>query len=157
MGKRRAAYVLNSSNYGQAARTLSHIIMKHDRDNPCPREKLEEDTGYTKGQISSIIKYMRRCSEKDLELYIRWYPISSKKGYFFPKVWNDFAPCYATLEKWLASLKRTIEPMREKMLREGIDWRDYLPKDEDEDIENYLADIPEMGKSSWFYENDTDD
>ena len=151
MSERKTVYILNSSNIGKAANSIAVILKNHTKEDPCPREKLAEDTNLTTGQISTVIKYMRRCSERDLERFIRYYPISSKKGYYLPASFEDFAPCYATLEKWLASLKRTIEPMRKKMEEEGIDWREYLPGDEAEEIENYLDKISETNKdTSWF-------
>ena len=154
MGERKSVYVLNSGNIGKATNTTAQILRNYSKDNPCPKQLLAESTGYTVGQVSTIIKYMRRCSEENLEKYIRFYPVSSKRGYFFAESFEDFAPCYATLEKWLASLKRTIEPMRRKMEMEGIDWKAYLPAGEGENIENYLENVEETNKdTSWFLDD----
>ena len=45
--------------------------------------------------------------------------------------------------------------MREQMQKEGIDWRQYLPKAEDNEIvTNYLEDVEETNKdTAWFLED----
>ena len=151
--RNKTIFVLTSGTIGKAANECALIIKQHSKENPVSTAELVEKTQYTEGQISTIIKYMRRCSEKDLSRYIKWYPISSKKGYFFPKTFDEFAPCYATLEKWCASLHRTIAPMREKMEQEGINWKNYLPDEEQDIMENYLDEMEEMTKDkAWFYD-----
>ena len=160
MGRRKDIYELTSENIGRAANECARIISLYSADEPCPRVKLSEETQLTSGQISTVIKYMRRCSEKDLERYIRFYPISCKRGYFFAKSFTEFAPCFVTLTKWHESLKRTIEPMRTKMEKEGIDWRAWIPEKDEETFLNYLQNegasgIDEMNKhTSWFMEED---
>ena len=152
---RKIPFRLTSNNIGKAANQCAYLIKEHSKENPITTDSLMESTGFTKGQISTIIKYMRRSSEQDISRYIRWYPVSSKRGYFFAKNFEEFGPCYATLEKWAASLHRTIQPMREQMQREGIDWRQYLPKAEDNEIvSNYLEDVEETNKdTAWFLED----
>ena len=151
--RNKTPYVLTSKTIGKAANECAMLIKEYSKENPISTDALVENTNFTKGQISTIIKYMRRCSENDLERYIKWYPISSKKGYYFPKSFEEFAPCYATLEKWCASLHRTIEPMRRKMQQEGINWKDYLPEEDSEIVDNYLDEIEEMTKDrAWFYD-----
>lgn len=144
-------YRLDSKSIGPAANGVSRIIMRYSKENPCNKNVIIEETGFTLGQVNSIIKYMRRCSEENLERYIKYYPISSKKGYFFPKTFEEFAPCYITLMKWAHSLLRTIEPMRKKMEEAGIDWQSQIP--EPEEFSNYLDEIEEIDKdNSWFME-----
>ncbi len=157
MGERKNIYVLKSTNINEAARKCALVIRDYSSDNPCPSKQLAEETQFTDGQIRRIIKYMRRCSEEDLEKYIKYYPISSKKGYYFPESWEQFAPCFVTLTKWHESLRRTIEPMRRKMDEEGIDWTNWIPETDTEQFINYLEEleneIPEINKhTSWFYE-----
>lgn len=153
--KDKIPFRLTSDTIGKAANQCALIIREGSKEKPVSTNELIEVTGFTKGQISTIIKYMRRSSEQNISKYIRFYPVSSKKGYFFAKNFEEFGPCYATLEKWAASLHRTIQPMREKMQQEGIDWRQFLPKEEDMQIvHNYLDDVAETNKdTSWFLDN----
>ena len=144
-------FSLNSDNIGGKANEIVTVLRNYSRDNPCPRAKLAEETSLTTGQVSTVVKYMRRCSEKDLDKFIPYYPISSKKGYFLPSNWEDFAPCYATLEMWIASMTRTIRPMRDKMIAAGVNWRQLIPEGDGEDYYNWLEDVPEQNKdTSWF-------
>ena len=148
----KAVFRLTSDNIAQKANEIVSILRTHSPADPCSCPVLMEGTGLTKGQVSTVIKYMRRCAEKDLEKYIPYYPISSKRGYYLPTKWDDFARCYATLEMWIASLTRTIRPMRTKMIKEGVDWRKYIILSENpEEYSSWLEDIPEQNKeTSWF-------
>ena len=124
---------------------------------PVPKAKLAEDLELSVGQLSTIIKYMRRCSLEDLEHYIAYYPISSKRGYSLPRNFRDFLPCYYTLYCWSESIKKTIRPMEIKMSQEGIDVMEYAQtaKDNYEFQENYLRDLDEINKTtSWFLEKE---
>jgi hypothetical protein len=139
----------------QKANDVVSLLKHYTSADPCPADKLAEDSGLTKGQLARVIKYMRRCSESDLERYIAYYPISSKKGYFLPKQWDDFAPCFATLNAWVMSLQRTIEPMKQKMELAGVDWRKYMTAkycgEYSDELDNWLDSIPEQNKdTSWF-------
>ena len=157
MAKRQLMRKITSKNIGEAARDCAYIIRKHSKEDPCPREALAEEVNLTTGQLSTVIKYMRRCSENNLEKYIRFYPISSTRGYFFPKSFEDFAPYYATLAQWASSIVRTIKPTEKAMISVGINWEDYLPKNNPKEVTNYLEDIPEINKhTAWFYEEEED-
>ena len=150
MARARTPYTLTSTNISQKANEVVLILRKYNKANPCPMAVLQEETGLTKGQISTVIKYMRRCSSDNLDRFIPYYPISSKKGYFLPSCSQDFIDCYITLALWTCSLVKTIAPMEAKMARDGIDWHDYLPEERQYDI-NYLDEIPEVNKdTAWF-------
>jgi hypothetical protein len=147
----KAVVRLTSDNISSKANDVVSILRNYSRKTPCARDELAEQAGLTVGQVSTVIKYMRRCCEKDLEKYIPYYPISSKHGYFFASKWEDFAPCYATLEMWMTSIARKIKPMRDKMIKAGVDWHKYIPDATKEDYENWLENIPEQNKdTSWF-------
>lgn len=155
MGRSKTVYVITSENIGEIAARVAKTIKGHTKDDPIPRPELADQTALTVGQLATIIKYMRRCALDDLEKFIRWYPISCKKGYFFAEEWRDFLPCYATLIQWVTSLNTSITPMRIKMEKEGIDWRDYIQQKSDKEHVNYLDDLPEInGDTSWFYERE---
>lgn len=156
MARAKTPYTLTSKNIGKKANQVVSILRRYDKENPCPANVLQEESGLTKGQVSTVIKYMRRCSSDNLDRYIPYYPISSKKGYFLPSCSQDFVDCYITLALWTCSLVKTIAPMKAKMARDGIDWRDYLPKEREYDI-NYLDEIPETNKdTAWFMDHDDD-
>jgi len=124
---------------------------------PVSKAQLCEDLGLSIGQLSTIIKYMRRCSLEDLERYIPYYPISCKRGYTLPRNYRDFLPCYYTLYNWSESLKKTIKPMELKMIQEGIDICAYAEsvRDDHSFQENYLSDLDEINKTtSWFLEKE---
>lgn len=151
MSKRQVLYVLTDRTIRDCANEICKILQDYTKEKPCPATVLMEETGLTRGQLSTVIKYMRRCSEKDLEKYIRYYPISSKKGYFFSKKSEDFASYFLTLNAWSESVKRTIAPALIKLTRDGVNLEKYMPRDnEPVDIDSYLIDMPEMGKKSWF-------
>jgi hypothetical protein len=146
---------LTTANIKDFANKMVSIL--RGAEAPVSKAQLSEDLGLTIGQLSTVIKYMRRCSLEDLERYIAYYPISSRKGYSLPKNFRDFLPCYYTLYCWSESLKKTIEPMKIKMDKEGIDVLDYAlsVKDDYEFHENYLRDLDEMNKTtSWFLEQE---
>lgn len=146
-----AIFIIDSDNIKVKANEIVTVLRNYSRDKPRPRAELAKATKLTIGQVSRVIKYMRRCSEKDINRFIPYYPISSKRGYFLPARWEDFAPCYATLEMWIASMTRTIRPMRDKMIESGINWRKYIPDKEGEDYASWLEEIPEQNKdTSWF-------
>lgn len=141
---------LTSDFMPDVANKVAALLRNSTKDNPYPSEQLAEDSGLTTGQLHTIIKYMRRCSEEDLEKFIRWYPLSCKRGYYLAESWNDLLPCFVTLYQWSESLKRTIEPMRIKMDQEGIDWRSSLFTDLPEDD----GTIEEMNKdTAWFLDD----
>lgn len=134
------------------ANAIARILKDYDIDNPCSRTELCEMTNLSPGQLSSAIKYMRRCSEEDIEKFIRFYPISSKKGYFFPHKWSDFSAYYVTMLRWSRSLERTIKPCLEKMMKEGVNF-DEIMNEQDDSADNYLHD-PSIDKdSAWFFDN----
>lgn len=133
------------------------VTILKNSDSPIPKVKLSDEIGLTTGQLSTVIKYMRRCSLEDLEHYIAYYPISSKRGYTLPRSFRDFLPCYYTLYCWAESIKKTIKPMEIKMSQEGIDVMEYAQsaKDNFDFQENYLRDIEEINKTtSWFLEKE---
>lgn len=156
MGRAKTIYTITSKNIGNAAAKVAMTIKGHTKDMPITRTDLVNETKFTSGQLSTIIKYMRRCALNDLERYIKWYPISCKKGYYFAEEWEDFLPCYSTLIQWVTSLNTSIAPMKQKMEKEGIDWRDYIKQNSNnESLINYLDEIPEInGDTSWFYEEE---
>ena len=146
----RTPYRLCGKKLVQKANDVVTVLRRYAKDNPCPTEVLMDELNLSKGQVSRVIKYMRRCSSENLDKYIPFYPISSKKGYFLPHDAKDFIECYITLALWTCSLVKTIQPMEAQMIKKGIDWHDYLPQDREDDI-NYLDEIPEMNKdTSWF-------
>lgn len=126
-------------------------------DGPISRDDATMLLDLSSGQVSTLVKYMRRCALQDLERYIPYYPISSKQGYTLPHNYKDFLPCFATLYLWSHSLITTIEPMREKMEKEGIDIAAYIHDklvSNSKESDNYLVEIPEMNAdSSWFFDN----
>lgn len=145
---------LNSNNIKDYANKFVYIL--RDETSPIPKEKASEELGLTLGQMSALVKYMRRCSLSDMR-YIRYYPISSKKGYTLPREWKDFLPCFATLYQWAGSILKTIEPMREKMESEGINITQYMMlmgADDLEAADNYLEGMKIDKDTSWFYEED---
>lgn len=148
-------YLRDDDAYKKKANAIISVLRTCDREHPIPRVKLAEAVDLTTGQLSSVIKYMRRCSETDLERYIAYYPISTKKGYFLPGDWHDFMAYYCTFFCWYTSIQRTIEPVRQKMIKEGIDYNALLrsngiPADQ---YENYLDTIDEQNKDTvWFFE-----
>lgn len=149
---------LTDSNIKEKANQIVLILQDYSKKSPCNKKILVEETSLTTGQISRVIKYMRRCSEKDFSRFIKYYPISSKKGYFLPKSWDDFLDCYISLSSWCESLTRTIQPMKNQLEIAGYDQITIEKIKEaykNNDIDNYLEDIPEMNKnSSWFTEED---
>lgn len=148
---------LTSTNIKEYANRF--IYMLRSEDGPLAKDEAAEQLNLTAGQMSALVKYMRRCSLADMERYIRYYPISSKKGYTLPKAWEDFLPCFSTLYQWAGSILKTIEPMREKMEKEGINIAEYLKNagaDDLEDTDNYLEGMRIDKDTSWFYENKED-
>lgn len=147
---------ITSLNINEYANLTFHAL-KSATPNAVPRKKLADDLGLTPGQLSTVIKYMRRRSEENLDRYIPYYPISSKKGYRLPTSYSDFLPYYSTMYLWAKSILRTIDPAREKMERCGIDISAYFREEHNEEFDgelhNYLDDIKEMnGDTSWFFE-----
>ena len=145
---------LDSENIKQFSKQFCMMLMSSP--DPIPKQKISEDLGLTSGQMSAVVKYMRRCSEANLEKYIRYYPISSKHGYTLPKSWEDFLPCFSTLYCWANSIMRTIDPMREKMEKEGIDIAEYMKQQgKVSDLtDKYLEGMVIDQETSWFYEED---
>ena len=151
---------LTSLNIGTKAREVALILRTHFKDNPISSIKLAEQTSLTRGQLSRVVKYMRRCSLSDLETFIAYYPISSKKGYYYPQSWEDFAPCYFTMVSWASSILKTCAPMEEKMRKENIDIAEHIKEaqankmDEFNEYNYLLDDIEEINKdTSWFLDN----
>ena len=141
---------LTSKNIGGYARDFV-LLMRDYGDAPVPKKDVCEKLDLTVGQVSSLVKYMRRCAEKDLERFIPYYPISSKQGYKLPHTYRDFLPCFTTLYLWCISLARTIEPMKEKMEREGINVGEYIRETQCDFQDNYIEDLLEMNAdTSWF-------
>lgn len=152
----RTTYVLDSKTMPKKANEVVSVLKDHSGKNPCLGAVLAGKVGLTKPQLARVIKYMRNCSLADLDNFIAYYPISTKKGYFLPERWSDFAPCYVTLEAWISSLSKSIAPMRKKMTQEGIDWKEEVEakRQEKKDYDNWLDDIPEMNKdTSWFLDD----
>ena len=149
----RTPFRLTEEIKNKKANDIVAILRQYSKDNPCPTEVLMDELQLSKGQISTVIKHMRRSSCNNLDRYINYYPISSKRGYFLPSDSSDFVDCYITLALWICSLAKTIKPMEEQMIKKGINWREYIPQDREDDI-NYLDEIPEMNKdTSWFMDN----
>jgi hypothetical protein len=156
-------FTRDSKYFNEKARMVVMYLRDYSKDNPCNSKALAEFVGISESNLHGIIKYMRRCSEEDLEKFISFYPISSKKGYFLPRNWDDFAPYFCTMYSWYNSVKRTIEPAKEKMQKEGIDYKSLLKSkkfegfDSFEDYENYLMhldDDPIIDKdTAWFLDN----
>lgn len=143
---------LTSDEMPNVANTVAALLKNSTKDTPYPRDLLAKNAGLSVGQLSTVIKYMRRCSEENLEKFIKWYPLSCKRGYYLAESWSDLLPCFITLFQWSESLKRTIEPMRIKMDKEGIDWRSLLftdmPWNEDDDT------VEEINKdTAWFLDD----
>ena len=143
---------LTSDEMPNVANTVAALLKNSTKDTPYSRDLLAKNAGLSVGQLSTVIKYMRRCSEENLEKFIKWYPLSCKRGYYLAESWSDLLPCFITLFQWSESLKRTIEPMRIKMDKEGIDWRSLLftdmPWDEDDDT------VEEINKdTAWFLDD----
>lgn len=151
-----AVDVLTSNDIAEAANRCVTVLRHFNKEQPCPSLSLQESLGLTKGQLSRLIKYMRRSCESDLQRFIAYYPISSKKGYFLPSKWEDFAPCFVTLAKWVSSLHRTIEPMRKKMEEAGIDYEEITGINDEyrDSINEFYDSIDEMNKdTSWFLDD----
>ena len=145
---------LTNKNIGEYARKFIYL-MRDSNGEPVSKKVVCENLELTVGQVSSLVKYMRRCAENDLERFIPYYPISSKKGYTLPHSYMDFLPCFTTLFLWANSLARTIDPMKRKMRKEGIDIEEYIKETKRELPENYLEDLVEMNAdTSWFIEED---
>lgn len=139
---------LSEKNMPQKANEIALILKDKEWHN---RTKLAETVGLTEGQLSVVIKFMRRSSETDLGRYIAFYPISSLRGYKFCKNWEEFAPYYITMRSRAESIMRTIKPVEEKMNIEKINWLEYLPEEMDPiQYSEYLESLPAMGKDSWF-------
>lgn len=154
MGKHKTTYTLDSITIKPKANELVYILRHHTKSDPCTTAMLMEKTGMTEGQIRKVIQYMRRCSEHDLDKYIPYYPISTKKGYYLPSKWSDFVECYITLQSWANSLNRTVQPMKKKMIKEGVDWRDYI-KETHEFEGSYFDELDEINKdTAWYLEED---
>ena len=146
---------LNSQNIKDYANKFVHML--REEKDPLPKAKAAEDLGLTIGQMSALVKYMRRCSLSNIETYIRFYPISSKRGYTLPRTWDDFLPCFSTLYQWALSIMKTIDPMRQKMMSEGIDIAEYMfenGQDDLDDADNYLEGMKIDKNTSWFYESE---
>lgn len=145
---------LNSENIKQFSNRFCRILL--DATEPVPKQQISDELGLTIGQMSAVVKYMRRCAESNLERYIKYYPISSKQGYKLPRSWEDFLPCFATLYCWANSIMRTIEPMREKMEKEGIDIAEYMKENgKISDLtDNYLEGMVIDKDTAWFFEED---
>lgn len=142
---------LNSVNIKEYANKIARIM--HHSDKPVPKDELVKELDLTTGQVSTIIKYMRRCSEEDFIKYIRWYPISSKRGYSFMEKAEDFLPCYMTLYEWSESILRTIDPMRKYLESHGVDIAsELIERRREYSADNYLIDIPDMAEEAWHYE-----
>ena len=155
MSKHKNTYVLDSITIRPLANKVVTILRRYDNDNPCPTQTIKEQTGMTDGQVRKVIKYMRRCSEQDLDRYIPYYPISSKHGYFLPSSWDDFVKCYITLQSWANSLDRTIKPMRRKREREGVDWKSQIEDERHEFDGTYFEELDEINKdTAWYLEED---
>lgn len=147
---------LSSSNIGEYANKIVHAL--NNSADPVPAPELCDELRLSKGQLATVIKYMRRCSLKNFGRYIKFYPISSKRGYSLPKSWEEFKPCFATLYLWSRSLLKTIEPMKRKMIEEGIDYEEYiknLKSEEEDDEENYLdlLELAREGSDNWFFDD----
>ena len=145
-----AVVQLTNKNLNDYARQFSMLLQEYG-GSPIAKKTVCEKLGLTTGQVSTLVKYMRRCSEEDLERYIYYYPISSKQGYKLPRNTREFLPCFTTLYLWSKSLERTIEPMKRKMLRDGIDIDAYIKEVKRDIPDNYLEDLVEMNAdTSWF-------
>lgn len=152
MDTEKSVFILTQDKMAEKANIIVFILKNYSKDEPCNSALLADKAGLKEAQMHTVIKYMRRCSEKDFEKYIWYYPLSSKKGYFLPKKAEDFASYYITMSAWYQSLQRTVKPARELLIKAGIDLSQYEPKTND-DFYNYLNDIPDMDKdSSWFME-----
>lgn len=150
----KPVFVLTQDNIASKANDIYKVLINTSRSSPISSGELAEKVGLKESQLHTVIKYMRRSSEKDFEEYIQYYPISTKKGYFFPKTAEDFVPYYITMRAWYLSLQRTVDPARKMILEAGIDLSTY-ETEKTNDVHNYLDDIPEMDKhSSWFMESD---
>jgi hypothetical protein len=153
MEEKRATIRLNDDVRKDKANQFVSILKTYTKDNPCPTEVLADETGLTQGQVRAIIKFMRRAPEEDFDKFIKYYPISSKRGYFMANEEHpeDYLPCFVQLYKWCESLKRTIDPMRVKLEESGINLVPYIYSGDEaqEDEET----IPSIDKdSAWFME-----
>lgn len=142
---------LNSDTIRDYANKVVKILRMSDA--PVSKQSLCEQLGLTTGQVSSVMKYMRRCAEQDFYRFIPFYPISSKSGYSFMKKPNDFLPCFLTLEEWSGSVRRTIAPMRRYLEENGVNIEAELEfRRNDPDYGNYLNDVPDMAEDAWHHE-----
>lgn len=154
MSRAKTTYVLNSITIRPKANEIVSVLRNYTKAHPCPMATIKEKTGLTDGQVHKVIKYMRRCSEKNFDKFIPYYPISTKKGYYLPAKWSDFVDCYITLQSWANSLNRTVQPMRIKMEKEGIDWIERV-KETHEFEGSYLDELDEINKNTaWYLEED---
>lgn len=141
-------FSLTKKNLPEKANEVFMILKDKEWHN---RTVLAESVGLSEGQLSTVIKYMRRSSETDLEKYIAYYPISSAHGYKFCTNWEEFAPFYLTMKARAESILRTITPVMKKIHQEQIDLTNYMQDRMDADEYNrYLESLPDMGKDSWF-------
>ena len=153
MEEQRATIRLNDSVRKDKANQFVAILRTYTKDNPCPTEVLADETGLTQGQVRAIIKFMRRAPEEDFDKFIKYYPISSKRGYFMAREEHpeEYLPCFVQLYKWSESIKRTIDPMRAKLEEAGIDLIPYIYSDGE--IQEDDEEIPSIDKdSAWFME-----
>lgn len=134
------------------------LVLKNDasRDNPMSGAALADNLGLTRGQLSSVIKYMRRCSLLSFDKFIGWYPVSSKNGYYFAESVEDMIPCFRALYWWSESIAKTILPLKKAIIETGFDIADVIRRDENEedDFSNYInnyddIEIPDMAEEAW--------
>ena len=144
---------LNSDNIKDYANKVVAILK--NAEEPISKPALSERLGLTPGQVSSVIKYIRRCAEDDFYKYIPYYPISSKRGYSFMRKPNDFLPCYLTLYEWSESVQRTIGPMGRYLEDNGVNIAAELEaRRNDPDYDNYLNGVPDMAEDAWHHEKE---
>ena len=104
----------------QQRANLIYMSLKNS-EGEVSSDQLVKETGLTKGQISSAVRYMRHQSLNDYQRFIKYYFISGRKGYKLPQSIDDYALCYASLRGWANSILNTIRPMERILIEAGFD------------------------------------
>ena len=145
----------------QVANIAARELRKYDKDNRLPGDEWAKMLHLTRGQLSTVIAYMRECSIADYDKFINWYPLSSKKGYWFGTSIEEVIPCFRALYWWSTTLNKRISPLKEQIQKAGYDIHDVIfhidPDEEHKYEDNYIDHfgeysdyrIPDMAEKAW--------
>lgn len=152
----------NKDVKNQRANMIYRILKA--KDDIVSTKELCELTNLSQGQIRNAVEYARDRAVLEPDKFIRFYFLSSKKGYRLPsqdpdKRVDEIAACFATLHSWSRTLYRRITPLERFLNQNGVQTQNLYEKDDnyDEHLSEYIGDTFGMVKDDddpqgWFLE-----